>query len=143
MIDVSGKDETLRTAVATARVKMKPEVLEVLLQGKLPKGDPLSVARVAAIQAAKETSRLIPMCHVISLEYIQVEFRHLPPDTIEITTTARAIAKTGVEMEALVAAATAALNIYDMCKGLDRGIVIHGLRLLRKTGGKSGDYRAE
>ncbi len=143
MIDVSGKDETVRTAVATARVKMKPEVLELLLQGKLPKGDALSVARVAAIQAAKETSRLMPMCHTISVEHIEAKFRPLPPDGIEITTTARATAKTGVEMEALAAAAVAALNIYDMCKGLDRGIVISGVRLLRKTGGKSGDFRAE
>jgi cyclic pyranopterin phosphate synthase len=143
MIDVSGKEPTLRKAKARATVRMKAEVLEKLVAGKLPKGDALAVARIAAIQAAKETARLIPMCHTIPVEYVEVEFRPAPPHSREVIATATATAKTGVEMEALVAAAAAALNIYDMCKALDRGIVIEGLRLLEKSGGRSGDYRAE
>ena len=140
MIDVSGKETTRRTATATASVKMKPEVLALLLEGKLPKGDALQVARVAAILAAKEAPRLIPMCHTIPVEHVDIDFRPAPPDTVQIVTTATA--KTGAEMEALVAAASAALNIYDMCKAVDREIVIGELKLLRKTGGKSGDFVA-
>jgi cyclic pyranopterin phosphate synthase len=142
MIDVSGKEITRRTATATASVKMKPEVLSLLLEGKLPKGDALQVARVAAILAAKEAPRLIPMCHTIPVEHVDIDFRPAPPDTVRIVTTVTATAKTGAEMEALVAAATAALNIYDMCKAVDREIVIGELKLLRKTGGKSGDFVA-
>ena len=140
MIDVSDKETTRRTATATASVKMKPEVLALLLEGKLPKGDALQVARVAAILAAKEAPRLIPMCHTIPVEHVDIDFRPAPPDTVQIVTTVTATAKTGAEMEALVAAASAALNIYDMCKAVDREIVIGELKLLRKTGGKSGDF---
>ena len=142
MIDVSGKETTRRTATATASVKMKPEVLALLLEGKLPKGDALQVARVAAILAAKEAPRLIPMCHTIPVEHVDIDFHPAPPDTVRIVTTVTATAKTGAEMEALVAAASAALNIYDMCKAVDREIVIGELKLLRKTGGKSGDFVA-
>ena len=142
MIDVSGKETTRRTATATASVTMKPEVFELLLEGKLPKGDALQVARVAAILAAKEAPRLIPMCHTIPVEHVDIDFHPAPPDTIRIVTTVTATAKTGAEMEALIAAAAAALNIYDMCKAVDREIVIGELKLLRKTGGKSGNFVA-
>jgi len=142
MIDVSGKETTRRTATASASVKMKPEVLALLLEGKLPKGDALQVARVAAILAAKEAPRLIPMCHTIPVEHVDIDFHPAPPDTVRIVTTVTATAKTGAEMEALIAAAVAALNIYDMCKAVDREIVIGELKLLQKTGGKSGDFVA-
>jgi len=142
MIDVSGKETTRRTATASASVKMKPEVLALLLEGKLPKGDALQVARVAAILAAKEAPRLIPMCHTIPVEHVDIDFHPAPPDTVRIVTTVTATAKTGAEMEALIAAAIAALNIYDMCKAVDREIVIGELKLLQKTGGKSGDFVA-
>ena len=140
MIDVSGKEVTLRTATAT--VKMKPEVLTLLLEGRLPKGDAFQVARIGAILGAKEARRLIPMCHVIPLHHIDVDFHPSPPDKIKIITSVRATARTGAEMEAMIAAAAAALNIYDMCKGVDREIVIGDVKLLRKTGGKSGDFTA-
>ena len=142
MVDVSGKDPTRRTAVATASVRMKPQVFELLTKGNLPKGDAFQVARIAGIQAAKETPRLIPMCHTISLDHVDVGFRLSPPDTVEIVASVAATARTGAEMEALLAAALAALNIYDMCKGVDREIVIGEVKLLRKTGGKSGDFTA-
>jgi len=137
MVDVSGKPDTRRTAEASAFVAMKPEVLDALPQN--PKGNPLEVARFAGIQAAKKTSELVPMCHPLPLTHIEVETK-VVKDGIEVRATAATTAQTGVEMEALTAASVAALTIYDMCKALDKGIVIGEIRLEKKTGGKSGEY---
>ncbi len=138
MVDVSAKQPSTREAVATAFVAMSREVLQALPRN--PKGDPLEVARVAGILAAKRTSELIPMCHPIPLTKIEVEVE-VRNDGIAIRALARTTALTGVEMEALVAASIAALTVYDMCKALDKGIVIREVALLRKSGGKSGDYK--
>jgi cyclic pyranopterin phosphate synthase len=137
MVDVSGKSPTLREAEAFAFVAMSRKVLRALPQN--PKGDPLEVARIAGIQAAKRTSELIPMCHPVPLSKVDVTCE-VKRDGVEIRTVARATAVTGVEMEALVAASVAALTVYDMCKALDKGIEIRDIRLERKSGGKSGDY---
>lgn len=136
MLDISRKFTTLRTAVAQATVTVAPETLARVRRGDLPKGDPLTVARVAAIQAAKNTSQIIPYCHPLPLDYVGVEFT-LGDETIVVTTTVKAIHKTGVEMEALTAASVAALTLYDMLKALDARLEIHGVRLLAKRGGKS------
>ena len=138
MVDVSAKQPTVREAEASAFVAMSREVLRALPQN--PKGDPLEVARVAGILAAKRTSELIPMCHPVPLSKVEVEAK-VQKDGIAIRSLARTTAATGVEMEALVAASVAALTIYDMCKALDKGIEIREVVLLRKSGGKSGDYR--
>ena len=138
MVDVSGKAVTRRTAEASAFVTMSAEVLEAL--PKNPKGDPLEVARFAGIQAAKRTAELIPMCHPLPLTHVDVAIR-IVKDGVEITATAATTAQTGVEMEALTAASIAALTIYDMCKALDKGMVIREIRLEKKTGGKSREYR--
>jgi cyclic pyranopterin phosphate synthase len=137
MVDVSGKSPSLREAEAYAFVAMSRKVLMELPQN--PKGDPLEVARIAGIQAAKRTSELIPMCHPVPLSKVDVTC-NVKTDGIEIRTVARTTAVTGVEMEALVAASVAALTVYDMCKALDKGIEIREVRLERKSGGKSGDY---
>jgi cyclic pyranopterin phosphate synthase len=137
MVDVSGKSPTLREAEAHAFVAMSRKVLKALPQN--PKGDPLEVARIAGIQAAKRTSELIPMCHPVQLTKVDVTC-DVKRDGVEIRTLARTTAVTGVEMEALVAASVAALTVYDMCKALDKGIEIREVRLERKSGGKSGDY---
>jgi len=137
MVDVSGKSPTLREAEAFALVAMSRKVLRALPQN--PKGDPLGVARIAGIQAAKRTSELIPMCHPVPLSKVDVTCE-VKRDGVEIRTVARTTAVTGVEMEALVAASVAALTVYDMCKALDKGIEIRDIRLERKSGGKSGDY---
>ena len=139
MVDVSPKSTTLRTAQARAFVQMSPRVLSAVRKLANPKGDPLEVARIAGITAAKRTSEWIPLCHPLPLTHVDV----LPTvckDGIEIRTHVSASAQTGVEMEALVAAAAAALTVYDMCKALDKGIEIRELFLVEKTGGKSGDY---
>jgi cyclic pyranopterin phosphate synthase len=138
MVDVSGKAATRREAEASAFVQMNPEVLKAIPRN--PKGDPLEVARIAGIMAAKRTSELIPMCHPIPLAHIDVEMR-LCENGVAITTKAVTTAETGVEMEALVAAAISALTIYDMLKAVDKGIEIREVVLERKSGGKSGDYR--
>ena len=138
MVDVSGKAATRREAEASAFVQMKPAVLQAL--PKNPKGDPLEVARIAGIMAAKRTSELIPMCHPLPLSHVDVEM-HLCENGVAITTKAVTTAETGVEMEALVAAAISALTIYDMAKALDKGIEIREIVLQRKSGGKSGEYR--
>lgn len=138
MVDVSAKQVTLRTACASAVVEMSPAVIRAL--PKNPKGDPLEVARIAAIQAAKRTSELIPMCHPVPLSHVDVHLE-VGKRAVRIRTEATTTAVTGVEMEALVAAGVAALTIYDMCKALDKGIVIREVLLESKTGGKSGDYR--
>ncbi|GIU77947.1 MAG: cyclic pyranopterin monophosphate synthase accessory protein [Bryobacteraceae bacterium] len=138
MVDVSAKTPTARTARAEAFVRMKPEVLKALPRN--PKGDPLEVARIAGIQAAKQTAALIPMCHPLPLTHADVELT-LEARGVRIESSVSTNAQTGVEMEALTAAAVAALAVYDMTKALDKSITIEKLRLLEKTGGKSGHYR--
>jgi len=138
MVDVSGKLSTKRTATARARMRMSPEVIQALPQNK--KGDPLQVARIAGIQAAKKTSELIPLCHPIPLSHVDLEFE-IGARSIDITATAATNAQTGVEMEAMTAASVAALTIYDMTKAIDKGIEIRDIYLLEKTGGKSGVFR--
>jgi indole-3-glycerol phosphate synthase len=143
MVDVSDKDETDRIAVAGARVEMRPETLVRIQAGEIAKGDVLATARLAGIMAAKRTAELIPLCHPLALTSVAVELECLPDrSAVEITATCRLKGRTGVEMEALTAASVAALTIYDMCKAIDRGMVVTDLRLLKKSGGKSGDYEA-
>jgi len=139
MVDVSRKPGTVRQAVASVLVKMTPRALRALKRN--PKGDPLEVARVAGIAAAKRTAELIPLCHPLLLSHIDVR-ADLCQNGVSISSTIRSTGPTGVEMEALTAAAVAALTVYDMCKALDRGIEITRLRLLEKSGGQSGTYRA-
>jgi len=143
MVDVTAKDETVRVAVAKGRVVMRPETLRLLLRGEIAKGNVLTTAQVAGLQAAKKTSELIPMCHPLLLTGIEVD---LVPDeaasAVEITATVRTTGKTGVEMEALTAVAVAALTVYDMCKAVDKGMKVEAVRLVSKTGGKSGDWQA-
>ena len=138
MVDVSAKNPTRREAKASAFVALKPEVLKALPNN--PKGDPLEVARLAGIMAAKRTSELIPMCHPLPLSHVDVNLR-LCENGVAVTSKVTTTAVTGVEMEALVAASVAALTVYDMCKALDKGIEIREIALERKSGGKSGDYR--
>jgi cyclic pyranopterin monophosphate synthase len=140
MVDVSGKAETRREAEASAFVAMSEDTLAALPDNK--KGNPLEVARIAGIQAAKRTAELIPMCHPLPLTFVDVRAQ-IEPGGIAIRATAATTAATGVEMEAMTAAALAALTVYDMCKALDKGIVIRELRLERKSGGKSGDFMRE
>ena len=137
MVDVSGKAPSKRAAEASAFVAVKPAVLKALPEN--PKGDPLEVARIAGILAAKRTADLIPMCHALPLSLVDVEMR-LCENGVAITTKVVTTAETGVEMEALVAASISALTLYDMLKGMDKGIEISEIVLQRKTGGKSGDY---
>ena len=137
MVDVSSKAATMREAVATAFVAMKDKVLRALPRN--PKGDPLEVARLAGIMAAKRTAELIPMCHPLPLSHVDVSMR-LCENGVAITSKVKTRADTGVEMEALVAASIAALTVYDMCKALDKGIEIRRVVLDRKSGGKSGEY---
>ncbi|MFN2525239.1 MAG: cyclic pyranopterin monophosphate synthase MoaC [Actinomycetota bacterium] len=141
MVDITQKEMTAREAVAGCRVVMSPETLELVVSGSTSKGDALAVARVAGIMAAKSTSNLIPLCHPIALGSVEVDFSS-HESGLDITATARTVERTGVEMEALTAAAVAALTVYDMVKGTERGVEITSLRLLRKSGGKSGDYVA-
>ena len=138
MVDVSAKQDTKRSALAEAFVHIRPSVLKRLRES--PKGDPLEVARIAGIAAAKRTSELIPMCHPLLLTHADVELR-VGTQGVRILASAATTGPTGVEMEALTAAAVAALTVYDMTKALDKSIEIQGLRLLEKTGGKSGDFR--
>ena len=143
MIDVTQKKETERQAVAKGKIQMKPATLELIRKGGLEKGDVLAAAKTAGIMAAKETHRLIPLCHPLQLTHIAVEF-HLPENGnfVEITASAKGIGKTGFEMEALVAVSVSALTIYDMCKAIDKSMTIGEIRLIRKSGGKSGLYIA-
>ena len=143
MVDVSQKGDTVREAVASGGVRMKPATLEKIRQNQLKKGDVLAVARVAGIMAAKRTPDLIPLCHPILVSDITVGFDFVGQDFIKITATAKSIGKTGVEMEALVAASVSALTIYDMCKAVDRGMTIEQICLESKKGGKSGTYLRE
>jgi cyclic pyranopterin monophosphate synthase len=143
MVDVGAKAETEREAVATGRVRMQGETLRLLQEGNLPKGDVLGVARVAGIMAAKRTPDLIPLCHPLLLTKVTVEFAFdEPASAVDITATVRCKGQTGVEMEALTAVSVAALTIYDMAKAVEKGMVIEGIRLLEKRGGKSGEWKA-
>jgi len=142
MVDVSGKQPTLRTAAAEARVVLKPETLAAIIEGRMTKGDVLGVARLAGIAAAKRTPELIPLSHPLSLQHAAIDFSTDPSKgLIVVVATIRAFERTGVEMEAMVAAAVAALTIYDMCKGKDKSITIGEISLLYKEGGKSGAYK--
>ena len=144
MVDVSDKAETDRVAVAGARVVMRPQTLERIRAGDIAKGDVLAVARLAGIMAAKRTAELVPLCHPLALTSVGVELECVPErSAVEITATCRLRGRTGVEMEALTAASVAALTVYDMCKAVDRGMAITDLRLLRKSGGRSGDWERE
>ncbi|MGA7855993.1 MAG: cyclic pyranopterin monophosphate synthase MoaC [Candidatus Acidiferrales bacterium] len=139
MVDVTAKPATSRTAVAHAFIRMQPGTVRSIRRLKSPKGNPLEVARIAGITAAKRTSELIPLCHPLSLTHVDVSAK-LCQNGIEVTSEATATGPTGVEMEALVAASVAALTIYDMCKALERGMEITELYLVKKTGGGSGTY---
>jgi len=144
MVDVTGKSDTQREAITKGTVHMKPETLELIKQGQIAKGDVLTVAQIAGIMAAKQTPSLIPLCHPLLLGEIKVEFEINEPDhSIMITSTVKNTGKTGVEMEAMTATAVAALTIYDMCKAVDRGISIDNVRLIQKSGGKSGLIKLE
>jgi len=149
MVDVSQKNSTERTATAQGRVLLKPDTLTKIQQGKIAKGDVLAVAQVAGVMGAKRTPDLIPMCHPILLTSVDIGFEEdasLDHDglcSITITATAKTTGPTGVEMEAMTAVSVAGLTIYDMCKAIDKGIVIDGVRLLEKSGGRSGDYVAK
>jgi len=144
MVDVGSKPDTERVAVARGEITMRPETLALIQEGGFPKGDVLAVAQVAGVMAAKRTHELIPLCHPLLLTHVAVEFA--PDETrnlIEITATIKTTGKTGVEMEALTAVAVAALTIYDMCKAVDRAMHITNIRLVRKSGGKSGEIILE
>ena len=143
MVDVSGKAETARQARASALVRMRPETLALIRDRATAKGDVRAVARLAGIMAAKRTGDLIPLCHPIGLDAAEVDFAFLDDATLRVEATVRTSGRTGVEMEAMTAAAVAALTIYDMVKAVDRGVVIDALRLEEKTGGKSGTYRRD
>ncbi|MDE0122399.1 MAG: cyclic pyranopterin monophosphate synthase MoaC [bacterium] len=140
MVEVGEKPETMRRAVAEACVRLGPEVRRSLVEGSLPKGDALAAVRLAGIMAAKRTSELIPLCHPLPLSGIEMKVAPTS-EGVSITAAVRTTARTGVEMEAMVAVSVASLALYDMVKGLDRGAVIGPIRLLEKTGGKSGDWR--
>src|ERR1700682_6221123 len=142
MVDVSEKGVPTRTAAARGFVKMKPRVVAAVRRLKNPKGNPLEVARIAGITAAKRTAEWIPLCHPLPLTHIDVTAR-LCENGVELRSTIIATAQTGVEMEALVAVRAAALTVYDMCKALDKGMEITDIRLVEKTGGKSGDFHRE
>lgn len=142
MADVSGKGDTVRIAVAEGRVILSRLAWTRLKRGQIPKGDVLAVARVAGISAAKETARILPLCHPLPIDAVRVDLRLSAPGEIRIESEVKTCAKTGVEMEALTAVAVSALCVYDMVKPVDRSIRIEGIRLLRKSGGKSGDYEA-
>jgi cyclic pyranopterin phosphate synthase len=141
MVDVSTKETTLRTARASGRVRMRPETLALVNDRKLAKGDVLEVARLAGIMAAKRTGELIPLCHPLGLDGVELALAPLDGETIGIEATVKVHGRTGVEMEALTAVSVAALTVYDMCKGVDRTLEIGRIRLEEKTGGRRGTYR--
>ena len=141
MVDVSEKNKTERVAIAVSKIKVSRETLELIKAGKIGKGDVIGVARVAGIMASKQTSNLIPMCHPLMISSCNIDFEINEEDTsIGIKSTVKIVDKTGVEMEALTAVTVAALTIYDMCKAVDKRMVIEGTHLLKKTGGKSGEF---
>ena len=142
MVDVSAKEVTSRTARAEGFVAMGPKTLDLILEGKAPKGDVLATARIAGIMAAKRTAELIPLCHPLPLSQVTVEFEpSRDPSGLRVEAVAKVDAKTGVEMEALTAVSIACLTIYDMCKAADRGMSFSGIRLIEKTGGRSGPFK--
>jgi cyclic pyranopterin phosphate synthase len=144
MVDIAAKRETQRRARAAGTITMQPNTLQKILDGQFGKGDVLGVARIAGIQAAKRTGELIPLCHSLYLTHVAVDFTPNPDlNLIECSAVAETLGRTGVEMEALTAASMALLTIYDMCKAADRGMRIDNLRLLEKSGGKSGNWRAD
>jgi len=144
MVDITGKPDTRREAVAKGTVSMQAATLDLIKKGKSAKGDVLAVAQLAGIMAAKQTPNLIPLCHPVLIGDIKIEFNTDEKNsTVEITTTVESVGKTGVEMEALTATAITALTIYDMCKAVDRGIRIENIRLIKKSGGKSGTITLE
>ncbi len=143
MVDVSGKAETTREATAKARIAMQPDTLRMILDGAAKKGDVFGVARLAGIMAAKRTADLIPLCHPLPISAVSVDLAADGDDGVAITAMVRTTGRTGVEMEALTAASVAALTVYDMCKAVDRGMRVEGLRVVAKSGGKSGDFRQE
>jgi len=142
MVDVSEKEVTLREAGASGVISMRPDTFRMIMNKKIVKGDVLEVAKIAGIMGAKKTSELIPMCHPLEITHVEMLFHPLEEEsTIEIESRVKVRGRTGVEMEALVAVSTAALAIYDMCKAVDRGMVISNVKLLMKSGGKSGTYQ--
>ena len=143
MVDVGDKNITAREAVAESTVVMQPETLRLLMEGAAKKGDVFAAARIAGVMAAKRTSELIPLCHPLQLTGVTVELAAILPDRVHITAAARCDYKTGVEMEALTAASVAALTVYDMLKAVDRGMTVTDVRLLKKSGGKSGVFIRE
>ncbi len=144
MVDVSAKDETVRCALATGEIRMRPETLARIREGRVAKGDVLAVADVAAVMAAKKTPELIPMCHPLMLSGVEVAFSELPDGGgLKVAVRVKCRGTTGVEMEALTAASAALLTIYDMCKAVDRDMTLMNIRLEEKRGGKSGDWRRE
>jgi len=144
MVDVSKKAETAREAIVRGSVIMKPATFESILSGRVSKGDVFAVARVAGVMAAKKTADLIPMCHPLNLSHVEIEFFPVEEESrIDIEAKVKIKAQTGVEMEGFVAVAAAGLTIYDMCKAIDRGMVLSDIRLVKKTGGKSGTYIAK
>ncbi|WP_126429752.1 cyclic pyranopterin monophosphate synthase MoaC [Brevibacillus marinus] len=140
MVDISDKETTRRTAVACSQVKMKPETLQRVREGRMEKGDVLAVAQVAGIMAAKKTWEIIPMCHPLPLSGIDIRFAFAADDTLTIEAEVKTTGRTGVEMEALTAASVAALTVYDMCKAMDKAMILGPTYLKVKTGGKSGDF---
>ncbi|MGA2295979.1 MAG: cyclic pyranopterin monophosphate synthase MoaC [FCB group bacterium] len=141
MVDVSNKEATIRTAKAKSKVSLSKEAFKAVMENKMQKGDVLAVAKIAGIQAAKKTSEIIPLCHNIFLSFIDLNFHLNKKDnSIGIESEVKTYSTTGVEMEALTAVSASALTIYDMCKSIDKSIVISGIELLSKTGGKSGEY---
>jgi len=141
MVDVSDKPVTEREAVARGVMRMQPQTVRLIRAGKIAKGEVLAVARVAGIMAVKRTAELIPMCHPLPIQVAAIDFRVTAPGTLEIESRVKVSGKTGVEMEALTAVSVAALTVYDMCKAVDRGMVIRDIRLIEKRGGRSGEYR--
>ena len=143
MVDVGAKPATRRVAIATGRIEMQPETLALIESGTAKKGDVLGIARIAGIMAAKKTSELIPLCHPLALTRVAVEFELLPSDSaVQCTATVETVGPTGVEMEALTAVQVALLTVYDMCKAADKRMVMTGVRVLEKRGGKSGGFLA-
>ncbi len=142
MVDVTGKDETFRTAVAAGTVRMSRETADAIRNGAVAKGDVLAVAQVGGIMAAKKTAHIIPMCHPVAITGVDISFS-VNDDSVDILATVKCSGKTGVEMEALTAVSAAALTIYDMCKALQKDMEITDIRLLEKTGGKSGTFRRD
>ncbi len=143
MVDISDKENTERRAIATGCITMQPETLKKIKNGEIEKGAVLETARVAAVMAVKRTHELIPMCHQLLLTGIDIDFDFINDMTIEITVTVKTTGKTGVEMEALTGVSTAALTIYDMCKAVEKRMVIGDIKLMEKTGGKSGKFSRE